>query len=38
MNGPNKLECNITLGRKGLSGTKHFGLLGQFVDYDEKEV
>ncbi len=38
MNRLNKLECYITLGRKSLPGTKHFGLLGPFVKYAEKEV
>jgi hypothetical protein len=34
---PNKLECYITLGRKGLTWT-NASLLGSFVSYEEKEV
>jgi hypothetical protein len=35
MNGPNKLECYITL---GFARAKHSSLLGQFVIYKENEV
>ncbi len=31
----NKLECYITLGRKGLPGVKHSGLFGPFISYEE---
>jgi hypothetical protein len=37
MVGPNKLECYITLGWKGLKWT-NTTLLGPFVSYEEKEV
>jgi hypothetical protein len=37
MVGPNKLECYITLGWKGLKWT-NASLLGPFISYEEKEV
>jgi len=36
MNGPNNIECYITLGWKGLKGT-HTGLLDPFVSCEENE-
>jgi len=38
MNGPNKLECYITLGRKGLTGKKHSSILNLFVSYKDFKV
>jgi hypothetical protein len=38
MNGSNKLECYITLGRKDLSGDKHSSLLVLHISFNEKKV
>ncbi len=37
MNGPNKLECYITLGWKGFASDKHFSLLSPIVSYEDDE-
>jgi hypothetical protein len=33
-----KLECYITLGRKGFARDKHSGLLGPCIIYEENKV
>jgi hypothetical protein len=35
VNGPNKLECYITLGWKGFPDTKPSSLSGSFISYEE---
>ncbi len=37
MNGPNKPECYITQGWRGLEGT-NTNLLGTFISYKENEI
>jgi hypothetical protein len=38
MDGPNKLECYIKLGWKGLPVSNTSNLLAQIVSFEEKEV
>ncbi len=38
MNGPNKLECYITIGLEGLLGASALAFFDPFVSYEENEV